>query len=302
MYKINGSTINPVTLLHFSDIHGDTARLTDIMAFANSHDNITDILHTGDTVSGVYSDGLAWWDSVSGSQKILNVIGNHDAITSQNNPTIIDMATIAETFIEPYVSNWDVTYTNGTTYYYKDYDSGVRLICLDCMHITDSTQLSWLQTVLDEALSASKHVVIGFHYYAYPHTVVDCEFSPKVDVANVQASIPTTVLDLVKSFQTGGGKFVCYLTGHNHYDMIVKPSDYPEQLVIGITCATNVYAQSKFGDQTRRGARFANAFNLVTINPQTNTVSVRRIGADMDMLGRERKGFGWNYANHEKLF
>lgn len=305
-YKINGTTTKAITFLHFSDIHGDTARLLDIINFKNTHDNITDILHTGDTVAGTYTYGKSWWDDVASSQigaeKILNTIGNHDCLVSQSSAEIVAMSTIADTFIDPYISNWGVAdHTTDTTYYYKDYDNGVRLIVLDCMHM-DVTQLAWFTSALVSAKTANKHVVVAYHYYAYPHTVIDCAFSPKVAVDDVHATIPLNVLSAVDDFQAGGGKFVCYLTGHNHYDIIVTPTDYPNQLVVGITCATNLYAQCKFSDQSRVSERFASAFNLVTINPVTKTISVRRIGADMDMLGRDRIGMAYDYNAHQLLF
>ena len=106
----------------------------------------------------------------------------------------------------------------------------------------------------------------------------------------------------VSQIQNNGGNFVCYLSGHEHHDRIMVPEEYPNQLCINITCASNVYAQYKNGDQSRYGKTFANAFNLVVINPNDRVVVVKRIGADMDVLGRDRSSMGYDYGQHRKLY
>ena len=297
-------TTNNLVLMHFSDIHGRQDRLKDIVDYYNAHSGyIDDILNTGDDVSGQFSDGLAWWDSVDGAENILRCIGNHDAVTSQAGGIVLDMATLANTFFTPYVSNWNLTsYTADTTYYYKDYDNGIRLIVLDCMHMSDTTQMSWLQDALDDALSNSKHVVIGVHYPVYPYTSVECGFTPVVNVAEDTSSVTNAVKAMIDSFQTAGGIFVCYLTGHEHHDRIMTPETYPNQLCVNITCASNSYSQCKNSDQSRRGKKYANAINLVAINPNAKIVTIKRIGADKDVLGRDRISMAYNYGTHTKVY
>ena len=304
-FKRGQDTVDNLVLLHFSDIHANQDRLKDIIHYYNIHSAyIDDILDTGDDVAGQFSDGMTWWDAVDGAENILRCIGNHDAVQSQSNPSnILDMTTLAGAFFTPYVQNWEVTsYTENTTYYYKDYDNGVRLIVLDCMHASDTTQLAWLQTAFDTALSNSKHVVIGYHYPVYPYVSVNCGFTPLVSVAEDSAGVSSAIMQMVDAFQTAGGIFVCYLTGHEHHDRIMTSEAYPHQLCINIACATNVYAQYKNGDQSRYGNKYANAINLVTINPNSKCVIVKRIGADKDILGRDRISMAYNYNSHVKLY
>lgn len=289
-----------LVLMHFSDIHGNKERLEDIIDYyTHNSAYIDDILCTGDSLPGQFTDSYDWWDSVSGAENILTCIGNHDA---DGGGSIVSMDLLAGKFFAPYISSWGVTsYSANTTYYYKDYGNGVRLIVLDCMHLSDATQLSWLQTALDDAKTNSKQVVIADHYPVYPHVFVDCGFTPLLDIPTDTASIPATVLQMVDTFQTSGGVFVCYITGHEHQDYIMTSQTYPNQLCLNITCASNANAQYYAGDQSRQGVKFANAINLVTIRPTEKTITIKRIGADMDVLCRDRKTFAYDYGNHAIL-
>ena len=293
----------PISFLHFSDIHGNGDRLQDIVNYISDYSPyIADSICTGDIVGGQYSDGIDFWSDVSGAENILTCIGNHDALTSQSGGTLVSMADLCAMFITPFVSNWGtIVHPTDTTYYYKDYTTNkVRLIVLDCMH-DDATQLSWLQDALADAKTNNLHVIIGIHYPAYPRSMVECDFSPAKDLNNFDAaSISANILSAVDDFQTSGGYFVCYLTGHEHTDFILTPQSYPNQLVIGITCATNVFNQWYKSDQYRFGD-FSNAVNFVTINTVDKTVSIKRIGADMDMFLRDRKAFCYDYGTHTLL-
>ena len=82
----------------------------------------------------------------------------------------------------------------------------------------------------------------------------------------------------------------------------MTPQDYPRQFCINVTCASNAYSQYKNGDQSRQGRKFANAINLVVINPNEKIISIKRIGADKDVLGRDRVSMAYNYGAHEKIY
>lgn len=300
---MRGNSGTPLTLLHFSDIHGNADRLKDIVDFSHAHSAyINDVICTGDMVGSQYTDGMGFWNGVNGAEDILTCIGNHDAVTSATDSIILDMATLCAAYITPYISNWGtVSHDADTTYYYKDYaNASVRLIVLDCMH-EDATQISWLESALSTARTNNLHVIIGFHYPSYPRNVVACAFSPAKDLGNYDtASISASIVNAVDAFQQNGGVFIGYLTGHEHSDAILTVDNHPNQLVINITCATNVNAQFRNSDQYRYGD-FANAFNLTTINTKEKTISIKRIGADMDMFLRDRKTFCYDYGAHRLL-
>ena len=74
-----GLQTDPLVLLHFSDIHGDSVRLSRIINFKNLYSTyIDDVLHTGDSVARDYNSGFSFWDDTTGAETILNCIGNHD--------------------------------------------------------------------------------------------------------------------------------------------------------------------------------------------------------------------------------
>ena len=193
-----------VSLLHFSDIHADTAAATAIKKFYEKYSSsIDDMASTGDVVYYYWNDsggGYEWWQS-NGIPEALFVIGNHDGA---------DESTSSDTWKEG-SANWDYKgkawdydtyfanyitargidmptgYDDSTSarykclYWKKDYPasatghSGVRVIGLDCMHYNDgfrftsNDQEDWLAATLAETLDSTNaaygyHVVIMCHY------------------------------------------------------------------------------------------------------------------------------------------
>ena len=67
-----------LTLLHFSDLHGDSENLERIAHFREAYRPwIEDAIHVGDGVA-CYWDDPNPWDQVPAARGILNVVGNHD--------------------------------------------------------------------------------------------------------------------------------------------------------------------------------------------------------------------------------
>lgn len=80
--KTKSANYPTLCLLHFSDLHGRSNRLQTILNFMAQNQsmyNISDAILTGDIVFQKYSNGMDWFDAVSGSENILLAIGNHDA-------------------------------------------------------------------------------------------------------------------------------------------------------------------------------------------------------------------------------
>lgn len=163
-YRRNNT--KPLCLAHISDLHLDKIRLQRFTNFINNIKNIDDAICTGDMTNN-YSDGMTYWDSVSGTERILTCIGNHDGLANHNVDWYSGQCTMLEAynkFINPYISNWNVTHDVGKTYYYKDYNSEkIRLIVLDSMRSgTDATnQNTWLESVLSSAKSKGYSVVMN---------------------------------------------------------------------------------------------------------------------------------------------
>ena len=166
-----------LTLLQFSDLHGDAENLARIVEFKNEYsDRIADAIHVGDVVY-CYWDDPNPWDLVPGASKILNTVGNHDCwkghkVWAQSRrpydataEEAYSMIMVGKDSLRPFISEWGVQKPSGPVcYYYKDYASErVRLIVLDCMHY-DRAQDAWFADVLANAQQNGLTVVAAQHY------------------------------------------------------------------------------------------------------------------------------------------
>ena len=289
-----------LTLLHFSDIHGDSVNLARIVAFKGANSALDAALFTGDMVHNDWSDGIDFWAAV-GAQDILVAIGNHD---SRSGKTATDCY---GRYISPFVSNWGVTSQANLCYYYKDWSAkNVRLIVLDCMH-WDGTQASWLASTLAAAKTAGYHVVVANHYApaSSPTGIKSCSFdtlgSNDAQWDNINSAAPSAVQDFID----GGGKFVCWLCGHTHADMFRHPASYPHQLYVAVANAgMNAHTVTASGCQLYRedGGQSQDLFNLVSVNPVRNTLTIVRVGADRDTIGRHIGTVVYDYAENEIIW
>ena len=294
-----------LSLLHFTDLHGDTTNLKRIVEFRTAYPNfIDDAICTGDMITSHYnSSAMNFWNSVEGTENIMMTIGNHDVwkenATEFSPGNYITQAEAYDVYIAPYVSNWDVTYSQNHTYYYKDYsDAKIRLICLDMMlEGTDRTaQLTWLQCVLSDAITAGLSVVIAQHFATRPNTVFPCNFSALDGYASTTEgwSPESTYMDAVETFKTGGGDFICWLGGHTHCDYICYDPSYPTQLFITVTCARN---SQSYSDQARiSNTKSQDAFNIVAFDAYSKLIKLIRVGANSDSYQRGRNTLTINYA------
>lgn len=297
----------PLTLLHFSDIHADVAALGRIMAEARSLGGLVDgAICTGDLTSNSYGQIADWWDS-----DVMTCIGNHDTASYNTTDgydwTALSMADRDAYYIAPFESNWGITHTAGTSYYYKDYAAAkVRLIVIDCMlYLGESTasqaatQTAWLASLLDDATTNGLHVVIATHAPHDGARSVACSFSGLTQYTaalDTSSNTPQAVIDAVATAIEDGLNFVGYLIGHLHQDYICDAEMDGKQLMYSVTCASVAYAsQWNKSDQSRDTEM--DAYNLVTIDTKHKLVKlVRGGGADMDNAMRPRKAICINYG------
>ena len=295
------SVAKPVTLLHFSDIHGDVTelkRMVDLRASFSSM--IDDAICTGDMVEQRYSNGMSWWASVSGSENILMAIGNHDALSDPTGFDWTQLATQAQQYSQyfsPYISNWGATYTANKTYYYKDYSAKkIRLVVLNCMLTgsDDTDQQTWLTSTLASAKTAGLSVVIAVHYMPYNPQKIGCNFS-SLDKGVGSDVLSLVYLTIVQNFIDAGGEFICYIAGHVHYDIFVKSTTYPNQLCICID-ALSAYQSNVYSDTQRtNGTKSQDLANLITFDTASKVVKISRVGADQDHYLRSKKFMTFKY-------
>lgn len=330
------NSVNPVTLLHCSDIHGDGRALSRIIAFSKAHSTvIQDVISTGDMSNASMSSDFTFWSNRDTS-KILVALGNHDY--NLNNQTDANgkhtkyspLSAVVQKWIEPNVSEWGVVRPEGAAYYYKDYsylddynrdynssnrNTNVRLIVLDC-NLTDSeggtAQKTWLEGVLADAKTNNKHVVIATHFVILENNntytrYVNNNFT-RSNIAATKNSVyefgnETSYVSTVQDFIDGGGKFVCWLSGHIHEDIVSYPTGYPNQLIVTICSASpnRSWATGFTVNDLERtpGTATEDAFNIVTINANQNCVSIVRVGANLNMYMKPRDTLCYNYSTHQ---
>lgn len=302
---------NVVNLLHFSDLHSDAVNLALIGKFKRSLPFPIDVLFTGDMVKTDWGDGIAFWETDQEAENYMVVIGNHDSYSGGN----WYAKTAAECYgryISPFVANWGVVSQVDVCYYYKDWeDVGVRLIVLDVMH-WDSTQASWLVSTLASAKAAGYHTIVSGHCSPANSDggIKDCSFDTlganvthweSESYGKMNAAVPAAVQDFID----GGGHFVCYLTGHTHADIFRHPSSYPDQLYVAVANAgNNSHTSTSSACQLERvdGQKSQELYNLVTVNPIRQLLTIVRVGADHDTIGRHIGTVVFDYANNEIIW
>ena len=297
------NAVPELTLVHFSDIHHDTAALERIMAEIANIPNVDDVICTGDMVQNTYGEIASWWNP-----NVLTVIGNHDTASYSGgvyNWTALSVANRIAYYISPFENNWGINRPSGKSYYYKDYTTQkVRLIVLDGMlymasDTTEATaQTSWLSGLLDSAITAGLHVLIAIHAPSVGAMPLHCDFTKlneTVFPALTDCATPASIPNLIETKKANGLNFIGYICGHWHQDGIYFPNN-TKQLEYCITTANVVdTAQWQANDQFRNTTM--DAYNVISIDTANNTIKiVRGGGADIDCYMRPRKEISFNYA------
>jgi len=308
-----------VTLLQFSDLHGDTENLQRVADFKKAYDKyIDDAIHCGDAVM-CYSDDVFPWDVVWDARGILNTVGNHDCwkghkVWAQSNhpydATIedaFDIVFVGKEASRPFYKDWNIIKPVGKcTWYYKDYNQ-VRMIVIDVIHFFEP-QKQWFSETLSDARKSGKVVVVVGHYQPQSGlTKIESGFSSNMEAVDPvpdpgesqMERLTSAAFDEVDRFILEGGTFACWLAGHTHLDMIGQVTGHPKQMMVTVDKAGQ--KDMYMGEKRIRGEKSQDAFNLVTINPSRNIVTVDRIGCNIDENGRSKNRFRFNYLTGEVL-
>lgn len=218
-----------------------------ILQFANENEwLITDILHTGDSVSRRYLDSMPAF-STPGAEKILNIVGNHDALGDETGwdwSKRVSGEELYNMIFKPFCADWGVSIQEKTTYWYKDYLTfNFRLIGIDSTLGGDGSQVSWFKDTLFSAKSLGYSVVIATHYPPENRIKVNCGFTSLINDyqgSGLFGAMDEQIQIIVQDFIDSGGEFVCYLSGHTHTDYIWFNRNFPEQLCVTVDSA-NVF-------------------------------------------------------------
>ena len=280
------------TIAHFSDIHGNEWAMKQVQEFKDAYQaQLDDVICTGDVVTDKISDGTAFWNNNSDGE-ILICIGNHDSLGNNGWANPVDQQTLYETYIEPYEANWGAETVDGHSYWYKDYsDKKIRLIAIDAT-IYDATeqanQMTWLNTALSGAITNGYAVVGAIHFppMAANFQKIDSNFTALLHgtgsdmSAFAWSTYNTDILEAIDQFIDDGGDFVCWLSGHTHYDLVSYDNRFPKQLFVTISCAMPSSAMEEKIRDEKRGSGFV--LNTVCVDTVRKYVKLLRYGAEWD--------------------
>ncbi len=304
------TNIKPLVLFHFSDIHGDKLELERYVEFLGVYGKyFDDAVCTGDVVEGAANSGFDYWGQVPGAEKILFILGNHDYLRKWEGWDWNDRLSKKELFdfyFAKYIKNWNVTYTEGNPYYYKDYpEKKFRIIGLDCSFKgkDDEDQVAWFKETLAGAVEKDYNVIALYHYHPDNAEQIKCNFTEIDHQAGAEpyAGDWTEYYKAVEEFKAKGGKFVMWLCGHTHWEQFAYNKDFPTQLHYSID-ATNRYQSMMYGNMTRKdGERSQDLANAMVVDTTTNTIKIIRIGANVNSYLVQRNGICINYKTFEVI-
>ena len=309
-----------LSLLHFSDLHGNQPNLKNVVMFRDFYEDfLDDTIHTGDSVANYYTDTDPF-QVVDGAETILNVIGNHEAwIQGDTDYNATEKQTYDKIFA-PSIANWDVEQpadaaTNGYCYYYKDYDTaGFRLIVLDSVHWhyrngvsqQNAAQKSWFESVLADAITNGLKVVCAIHYTPQ-NGIVPVEntgfnkygTTAGGTIADGWYSVDE-IYDCVDDFIDNGGKFAGWICGHAHEDYFGTVYGHARQPIVIVGTAGAVSVSNKFIS----GTASQDNFNVITFEYISDTLFIKvvRIGQDTDIYMRSKKTIAYNFTNGLLLY
>ena len=280
------------TLAHFSDIHGNGIAAQEVQRFKDKYTSyIDDVVCTGDIVLDKIADGTAFWDNNTDGN-ILICIGNHDSLGTNGWSNPVSQKTLYDTFISPYKDNWNAEIVTDHSYWYKDYSAKkIRLISVDATIFDNaerSAQITWLETALSGAITNGYSVVGLVHFPPVPayYQKINSNFCALLhgtagDMSQFAwGTYCTEILDAVDDFIDGGGNFVCWLSGHTHYDLMSYDTRYPKQLFITVTCA---FGNADFDERSRVMKINANlVLNTVSVDVARKYIKLMRYGAEWD--------------------
>lgn len=322
----------PTTLLWFTDIHGSADAYKRINDWSDYYTNsIDDVIATGDLVEVHFFEDFSWWNN----SKILQVLGNHDSWASESDfdqsqypglnyedmvygkysatRDIIKQKYVYDKFIAPNVSNWNVIQpaladTYGLCFFYKDYGN-IRMIALDGNHydrgdyLIDGVdvQAQWLRSVLSDALLAGKSCVISCHYQPWSLELIDCSFNRDRGRHTLNPTPNMTdAASAVSDFIGSGGDFICWISGHRHYDFIGMCSATENPfLVISLTCSSwskNAINAAHL-NMRKANTKTQDAFAMISFDAERGLIKMLRVGADTNENMEKSRNIVFRYKD-----
>lgn len=311
--------LDTVSFLHFSDTHNQTGAINAAIAMADSDPEVDFIIHTGD-VSSASENAM----KAACTKPKLVVWGNHDTYDTYSRSTSDAALAIREIINDGDVnygaenaSYWykDVTSTLGHTVRiigFDEYEDAANTSALYTRKYTQE-QMDWFINLLRS--TPSDYFIVLAHHKAPENEPSRNEGpfiasnytgdSTKDLLSDDRAGMFPEIIDkytkgeaINKTYVVGvtvntdfsevtPAKFLCHLCGHRHADVCEPLVDYPDQLMLMVSCSDEEVSNG--GDVAFTDCDYC--FNKVTLCLNIGQVVVERIGA------KERK---WRDEPHDR--
>jgi len=294
----------------YTDIHNSSANLERIKAWANANRPIylRDAYCLGDMVYDQATDNIdfandAFWKAT------LKTIGNHDVLSGLTIPGITSLDAYNK-YLAADIGNWNVTQPEnaaieGLNYYYKDYDSQVRIIVLDTYFYTNA-QHTWFVNALENARTNNLSVIVCQHEDIctasekqplsadYPFGCKELGFTGLAYRTIGEGGNYQTKRNAVDNFIAAGGTFICWMSGHVHTDMSgYYQGEHGKQLSLVFANASQALQSS-----IRVNNYSQDCFSYVAVDTTLGYIFVLRIGTATDKWYHSNLMLCYDYVNH----
>ena len=281
-----------------SDIHGygeDEYINYQLYKYFADKNMADDMIATGDSVYDRFSSPFSYW--TNNPDKLL-IIGNHDALNASSGYDWTDQPsqqTMYIRYFQPYLNSTNINIEANKTYWYKEYSAKkMMLIGLNVMLITSAGQtetMSFLESCLTKAIANDESVIIAVHWAFNQSTVISSNwtaFNPEKghgEITSYTNTFETSIMQKVSDYIDNGLKFVCYICGHSHQDILsISTGIKNKQLFITNTCT---YIDG-YNDIPRiSGTTSVTTCNLLSY--KDGFISITRFGGDTTVNNRQRK-------------
>lgn len=224
--------------------------------------------------------------------KTLRIVGNHDVLNATSGYDWTQQASQTDVYNRYFATDNPVDMAVNTTYWKKEYsDKQILVIGGNCMLITEAeqqAQYSFFENALNQALSKNLTVVICYHWpLNTPYESLSTNFSiinigyfyggrAHSELYSQTLQFEQNLLHLVDNYISNGGKFACWLNGHEHTDDIGVFKGSHKQLYVNIASYHYVDFLVTHGLNYTDGL----AFNMIEISQEDESVIVYRYGAN----------------------
>ncbi len=290
---------DPLTFVLTGDMHAALDNWNRMVDFINHYSKYIDFgIHVGDYCGGNQGEYVDMYTKgTKCNVPIFNLPGNHDTMPagSSQQSTAAKQSVFEKLYNAS--STWGATFMEGeySMTYYRDFkDSNVRLIVLDLYYDLDAQKV-WLKDTLADAKAKGMHVITAMHepsdYIAYPentnfHSVNEWDLLSRQGKGVFE--------DIIAEFKSGGGIHIANLAGHDHHDSF----GYTALGVLNIVVETGKASFLTWSDANRvQGTRTWDSFDFVAVDTDTGTISLVRVGNNVDNFMREKEALCYDYIN-----